>query len=53
MRIVEQVAIRSLLYKLGRILGDAQAVQRGTIGKRIGRRLTGRATGRFLRNLFK
>lgn len=44
---------RSLLYKLSRLLGDANAVRRGTIGKRVGRRVAGKATGRFLRRLFK
>lgn len=44
---------RSLLYKISRLLGDANAVQRGTVGKRVARRVTGRAAGRFLRKLFR
>lgn len=44
---------RSLLYKISRLLGDANAVQRGTVGKRVGRRVAGRAAGRFLRKLFR
>ena len=31
---------RSGLYKLSRALGDANAVKRGTVGKRVGRRIT-------------
>lgn len=45
--------IRSFLYFAARILGDVNAVRRGTIGKRILRRATGKAIGRFLGRLFK
>ncbi|MBN2860904.1 MAG: hypothetical protein JXK93_11620 [Sphaerochaetaceae bacterium] len=44
---------RSALYRIARILGDVQAVKRGRVGQRVARRVTGRATSRFLRNLFK
>lgn len=44
---------RNLLYVLARLLGDYQAVRRGTVGKRVARRLAGRATGRGLGRLFK
>lgn len=44
---------RGLLYQLARLLGDVQAVRRGTIGRRIGRRLAGKATGRGLGKLFR
>lgn len=47
---------RSFLYKLARGLGDVQAVRSpkpNAIPKRIARRLAGKATGQFLRNLFK
>lgn len=44
---------RSVLYKVARILGDVNAVKRGTVGKRIARRAAGRATGRGLGKLFK
>jgi hypothetical protein len=44
---------RSALYKAARILGDINAVKRGTVGKRITRRVAGRATGRGLGKLFK
>lgn len=45
--------VRSALYKVARILGDVNAVKRGKPGKRVARRLAGRATGRGLGRLFK
>lgn len=45
--------IRRTLYKTARILGDINAVKRGNAGKRIGRRIAGRSTGKILRKLFK
>lgn len=45
--------IRSALYKTSRILGDINAVKKGRAGKRIGRRIAGRQTGKALRKLFK
>jgi hypothetical protein len=44
---------RGWLYRLARILGDVQAVQRGRVGQRIGRRTAGRATGRAMRRLLR
>ncbi|MBS3948601.1 MAG: hypothetical protein KGZ57_09990 [Dethiobacter sp.] len=44
---------RGILYALARLLGDAQAVKTGKVGKRIARRIAGKATGRLLRKLFK
>lgn len=44
---------RRFLYLLARLLGDANAVRRGTVGKRIARRAVGRATGRGIGKLFK
>lgn len=44
--------MRTFLYLLARLLGDANAVRRGTVPKRILRRFTGRALGRLLRKLF-
>lgn len=37
---------RSLLYLFGRVLGDVQAVKRGKVGTRIGRRIAGKVVGR-------
>ncbi len=44
---------RSVLYAVARILGDVQAVRKGTVGRRIGRRIVGRATGRGIGRLFR
>lgn len=45
--------MRSFLYWLARLLGDVNAVKRGKIGRRIGRRAAGKVTGRALRRWFK
>lgn len=45
--------LRRLLYSTARILGDVNAVKRGTVGKRLARRIAGRATGRGLGRLFR
>lgn len=45
--------MRSLLYLLARIMGDVNAVKRGTVGRRAGRRLAGKVTGRGLGKLFR
>lgn len=46
-------SLRSLLYKLGRLLGDINAVSKGptAILKRIERRALGRLTGRGIRRI--
>ena len=45
--------MRSFLYALARLMGDYNAVKRGTVGKRIARRVVGRATGRAMGRLFR
>jgi len=45
--------IRSLLYKLARVMGDVNAVKKGTVHKRVARRAAGKATGRGLGRLFR
>jgi hypothetical protein len=45
--------MRNLLYTLARILGDINAIQRGTIGKRIKRRVVGRIAGKGIGRLFR
>lgn len=45
--------IRSLLYRIARILGDINAVSRGKVGRRIGRRAAGKVTSRWLSRLFR
>jgi len=47
------MGIRSSLYKVARLLGDVNAVKKGKVGKRVARRLAGKATGRSLGKLFK
>lgn len=44
---------RGFLYKLARLLGDVNAVQKGRVGRRVGRRITGKAAGRGMRKLFR
>lgn len=44
--------IRSVLYWLARFLGDVNAVQKGKIGQRIARRVTGKLFGRLLSRFF-
>jgi hypothetical protein len=44
---------RGWLYRIARIMGDAQAIQSGRAGRRIGRRVAGRATGRGLGRLLR
>lgn len=47
------MSLRSTLYLIARLLGDVNAVKRGTVGKRIARRAAGKVTGRGLGKLFK
>ncbi|MGH9192112.1 MAG: hypothetical protein ACRDZ0_06515 [Acidimicrobiales bacterium] len=42
----------SLLYRLLRLSNDVNAVRRGRVGRRVARRLDGKATGRLARKLF-
>ena len=44
---------RSFLYTLAKFLGDINAVMRGKAGKRIARRIAGKATGRGIGKLFR
>lgn len=44
---------RGFLYKLARLLGDVNAVEKGRGARRIVRRLAGKVTGRFLGKLFR
>lgn len=47
------MSLRGFLYAMARLLGDVNAVRRGTVGKRIVRRAVGRATARTLWRLFR
>ena len=47
---------RRFLYTLSKYLGDAQAVtskRKGSISRRVGRRIAGKGTGRLLGKLFR
>jgi hypothetical protein len=44
---------RGSLYRLARILGDVQAIRKGRVGKRIGRRVVGKYAGRGMGRLFR
>lgn len=46
-------SVRGWLYLIAKLIGDANAVQKGRVGRRIGRRIAGRATGRALGRLFR
>jgi hypothetical protein len=45
--------MRGILYLLAKLLGDVSAVKKGKVGKRVGRRIAGKATGKILRRLFR
>ena len=47
------MSFRSFLYAFARPLGDINAIQKGTIGKRVQRRIAGKITGRLLSKLFR
>lgn len=42
-------SFRSFLYLLARILGDVNAIKKGTIGKRVANKIIGRASGKLFR----
>ena len=44
---------RGFLYTLAKLMGDYNAVKKGKVCKRVGRRLGGKATGKAMRKLFK
>lgn len=44
--------MKSFLYTILKIRNDVDAVKKGTVGKRIGRRVVGKATGRAMRRFF-
>ena len=45
------MSFRSFLYFLGKLLGDISAVQKGKVGKRVKRRVTGRIMSKLLRKI--
>jgi hypothetical protein len=45
--------VRGLLYRLARLLGDVNAVEKGKVPQRVERRMVGRFMGRILSRLFR
>lgn len=45
--------MKRLIYKLLRISNDMNAIKKGKVGKRVGRRFAGRLSGKGIRRLFK
>ena len=50
---VQYAGFRGLSYPLAKWMGDYNAVKKGKIGKRMGRRVAGKAIGEAMRKLFK
>jgi len=46
-------SFRGWLYWLGKLLGDVNAVKKGKVGKRISRRVVGKASGKLFGKFFK
>ncbi len=44
---------RGWLYKIARFLGDVNAVSKGKVTRRVGRRIAGKGAGRLFRGFFK
>ncbi|WP_188205615.1 hypothetical protein [Alkalibacillus aidingensis] len=47
------MSLKSKIYKFLRIWNDVDAVRKGRVQQRVGRRITGRAAGKTIRKLFK
>ena len=47
------MSLRGFLYGLAKLMGDANAVKKGKVGKRVTRRVAGKATGRTMRKILK
>ena len=48
-----KLTLRGVLYGAAKALGDANAVKKGKVSRRIGRRIAGKMTGRILGRLFR
>ena len=44
---------RGVLYTLAKLMGDYNAVKKGKVSQRVGRRATGKANGKAMWKLFK
>ena len=47
------MGFRGLLYTIARLMGDVNAVKKGKVSRRVGRRVAGKTTGKAMRKLFK
>ncbi len=47
------MSLKSKIYRLLRVYNDVNAVRKGRVKHRTGRRVGGKITGRLLRKLFK
>lgn len=45
--------LRGNLYKAAKLLGDFEAVKKGKVGRRFGRRIAGKSSGKLLKKFFK
>ena len=45
--------MRNMLYLIARLMGDANAVKKGKVTKRIGRRIVGRGAGTGMGKLYR
>lgn len=45
--------VRGVLYGTAKVLGDVNAVQKGKISQRIGRRIAGKYASKIMNNIFK
>jgi len=50
---MKKINVKSAIYKGLRISNDINAIRRGKIDKRIGRRIAGKASGKTMRKFFK
>lgn len=46
-------SLRAWLYRALRLSNDARAVRKRKVGRRVGRRIYGKATGQLARRIFK
>ena len=43
------MSLRSQLYQIAKLLGDVNAVKKGTVGRRLGRRAAGKGMGKLFK----
>ncbi len=46
------MSTKSLIYKLLKYSNDVNAIQKSKVGRRVGRRVAGKATGNLFRKIF-